>query len=125
MSPGHPRFTETAIRRLAQFRSECLKVERLDYRDAFARYPDMFCYLDPPYWNGQKLYGRKGDMHDGFDHEGLAHRLWRRNGWVLSYNDCPEVRALYRGYCIVEPDWTYGMSGNGNRRSRELLIIDA
>ena len=125
MSPQHPRFTESAISRLSQFGSERLRVEHLDYRDALARHPDMFLYLDPPYWNGQKLYGRKGDMHDGFDHEDLAWHLWRRSGWVLSYNDCPEVRRLYRGYRMVEPDWTYGMSGNGNRRSRELLIIDA
>ncbi len=125
MSPGHPRFTKSAIARLAEFGNPNLHVACLDYRAALAEHPETFLYLDPPYWNGQRLYGRKGDMHDGFDHDELAWHLWRRSGWVLSYNDCPEVRALYRGYRIVEPGWAYGMSGAGRRRSREVLIIDA
>ena len=124
MSPGHPRFTESAISRLAALWNPNLEVGQLDFRDALSEHPDTFVYLDPPYWNGQRLYGRKGDMHDGFDHEELAWHLWRREGWLLSYNDCPEVRALYRGRRVIEPDWTYGMSGTGNRRSREILILD-
>ena len=125
MSPNHPRFTESAISRLAAFANTNLLVDCLDYAEAIEKHHDSFLYLDPPYWNGQKLYGRKGDMHDGFDHAELAWHLWRRQGWILSYNDCPEVRALYRGYRIVEPSWTYGMSGEGKRRSQEILIIDA
>ena len=125
MSPGHPRFTPSAIERLEQFGNANLQVAHLDYREALACRRDMFLYLDPPYWNGQRLYGRKGDMHDGFEHRELADALYRRSGWVLSYNDSSEVRALYRGYRIVELDWTYGMSGAGNRRPGELLIIDA
>ena len=125
MSPGHPRFTPTAITRLERFANHRLQVDHLDYREALARHPDTFLYLDPPYANGQRLYGHRGDMHDNIDHRELAEALYRRSGWVLSYNDCPEIRALYRGYRIVEPGWTYGMSGEGKLRSRELLIIDA
>ena len=124
MSPRHPRFTYSAIARLARLHNPQLQVECCDYREALASYPSTFLYLDPPYWNGQRLYGNKGDMHEGFDHEELAWHLWRRSGWLLSYNDCPEVRELYRGRRIIEPDWTYGMSGAGNRRSREILVID-
>ena len=127
MSPGHPRFTDTAIQRLCDFRSVHLMVSNCDYKEALQEHNDKFLYLDPPYANGEKLYGNKGDMHDGFDHEALADLLHQRDGWVLSYNDSPSIRRLYqrRNYRIVEPGWMYGMSGEGKKRSRELLIINA
>ncbi len=123
MSPGHPRFTETAIERLRNFRSRLLRVANCDYRDALYKHEDKFLYLDPPYDIPQRLYGARGDMHNGFNHEELASMLRQRSGWVLSYNDSPRIRQLYDCYRIIEPNWTYGMSSN--KRSKELLIIDA
>lgn len=127
MSPGHPRFTSSAIQRLRDFRSQNLQVSNCDYKDALREHADKFLYLDPPYANGEKLYGNKGNMHEGFDHEELAAILHHRDGWVLSYNDSRTIRRLYQGrnYHIVEPGWMYGMSGDGKKRSRELLIINA
>ena len=122
MSPEHPRFTPSAIDRLRDFRAPNLRVECMDYKEALEEHSDKFLYLDPPYANGGKLYGKKGDMHDGFDHAELAGTLRQREGWVLSYNDCEEVRALYAGYKIVSPEWTYGM--NGDKVSSELLIFN-
>ena len=58
---------------------------------------DAFMYLDPPYANGAHLYGTKGDMHEGFDHKGLADEIKKRDGWVLSYNDCETVRICIKG----------------------------
>lgn len=123
MSPNHPRFTPSAIERLRDFRSPRLNVSHSDYRDALRKHSGKFLYLDPPYAIPQRLYGDRGDMHDGFDHMELASILRGRSGWALSYNDSPLIRRLYRGYHIVEPDWTYGMSAN--KRARELLIVDA
>ena len=127
MSPGRPRFTITATQRLRDFRSSNLQVSNRDYREALQEHSDKFLYLDPPYANGEKLYGNKGDMHEGFDHEELATLLHQRSGWVLSYNDSPTIRRLYQrpGYLIVEPGWTYGMSGEGKKQSKEVLIINA
>lgn len=122
MSPGHPRFTESAIERLANFKADSLTVEAADFKDSLARHADEFLYLDPPYANGEKLYGARGDMHNGFDHEGLARILNGRDGWVLSYNDCQRVRDLYSGHKFVQPEWTYGMNNNV-RASNETLIL--
>lgn len=122
MSPGHPRFTESAIERLANFKADSLTVEAADFKDSLARHAGEFLYLDPPYANGEKLYGARGDMHDGFDHEGLARILNGRDGWVLSYNDCERVRDLYPKYKFVQPEWTYGMNNNV-RASNETLIL--
>lgn len=79
-------------------------------------------YLDPPYpLKNCCLYGKNGDMHNGFDHEGLSDILHSRNNWILSYNDTTYVRGLYRGYRVVKPEWKYGMSSD--KKSKEVLIL--
>jgi DNA adenine methylase len=121
MSPDHPRFTPTAIEQLSRFGVEHFHVEKLDFKTSLAKHRDDFLYLDPPYFIESKLYGVKGDTHKDFDHEGLAKILTKRGDWILSYNDCPEVRRLYKGFCMVVLHWAYGM--NTNKKSNELLIL--
>ncbi len=121
MSPGHPRFTLSAIDRLRDFRASNLHVSCADWSETLARHEDDYLYLDPPYLNGQKLYGDRGDMHESFDHEALAEALRSRKGWLLSYNDCDDVRRMYDGYDFRTPQWKYGMSSD--KRSNEVLII--
>ena len=121
MSPGHPRFTDSAIKRLANLQVDNLSVEHADFKDSLAMHDDDFLYLDPPYANGGNLYGNRGDMHQDFNHEGLAEILHSRNGWVLSYNNCDMVQDLYSDYKFVTPEWTYGMSNR--KTSNEVLIL--
>ena len=120
MSPKHPRFNENAIERLKNFNNPNLFVSKADYKEALMIHKEKFLYLDPPYANGEKLYGDRGNLHDGFNHEELAEVLKKRDGWILSYNDCPEIRFLYSKYLILTPEWTYGMSSK--KESKELLI---
>ncbi len=121
MSPGYPRFNESAIQRLRDFRASQFSVRKADFRDSIEKNKDAFLYLDPPYWNGQSLYGLRGDTHKGFDHAALADMLHHRDRWILSYNDCDEIRKLYRGYRILSIDWTYGM--NKTKVSNEVLVM--
>lgn len=56
--------------------------------------PESFFYCDPPYYNADQYY--EAVSTDGFDHAGLADALLGIKGkFLLSYNDCPEIRALY------------------------------
>lgn len=121
MSPGHTRFTKAIIERLENFKEPNLHVENADFKVSLAKHKDDFLYLDPPYANGEKLYGNKGDTHEDFDHEGLAAILNARDGWILSYNDKPKVRRWYEGHKILSPSWSYGMSND--KKSNELLIF--
>ena len=121
MSPGHPRFTSSAIERLRHFEVSGLTVELADFTDSIPRNPDAFMYLDPPYANGERLYGDKGDMHDSFDHVALAELIRPRSGWLLSYNDCEFVRDLYKGHRFLETSWVYGMNNN-TKASNEVLV---
>ena len=121
MSLGHKRFTESAIERLANFGIDNLTVKHADFRESIPDNPDTFLYLDPPYANGEKLYGDRGDMHENFDHIALANLLRDRSGWVLSYNDCEMIRDLYRDNIFVEAEWAYGM--NNTRLSNEVIVL--
>lgn len=121
MSPGHPRFTESSIERIRKFRNDRMTVESADFRESLDRHTEHFLYLDPPYLIKNMLYGKKGDTHRDFPHEELCGILKKRERWILSYNDCPEIRDLYRDYRMMEPDWKYGMSKD--KRSREVLIF--
>jgi DNA adenine methylase len=121
MSPGHPRFTISSIDRLKHFNVKNFYVENLDYKETINKHKDAFCYLDPPYLNGQALYGVKGNTHKDFDHEELAKILQDKERWIMSYNDCQEIRDLYSSFTIISIEWVYGMSKN--KSSNEILIL--
>ena len=66
-------------------------------------------------------YGNKGDTHVDFDHQGLHKLLTNRDRWIMSYNDCEQIREMYKNYEIREASWTYGM--NKSKESSEIIII--
>ena len=121
MSPAHDRFTPSAIERVRSFRAGNLWVEAADFAKSIAQNRHAFLYCDPPYYGASRLYGRRGDLHEGFFHAGLCQLLRARNRWLLSYDDCPEIRSMYAGYPIIELDWAYGMGVS--KKSREILIL--
>jgi len=126
---SYARFTDSSIQRLKDFKETNLTVGCADFKDSIIRHPDAFLYLDPPYLLGKdknKLYGDKGSTHMGFDHNGLHEVLSGRTGWVLSYNNCPEIQELYKDYEIINAEWAYGMKNVGKKimgSSSEVLII--
>jgi DNA adenine methylase len=121
MSPEHPRFTLSSIDRIGDFYNPNLKVKKADFKKSLTDNPFIFTYLDPPYLIKSSLYGKKGNTHKDFDHKGLAEILVQRNDWILSYNDCADIRQLYSGFKIITPNWKYGMSNN--KSSKEVLIF--
>ena len=86
-------------------------------------YKNRLLFLDTPYYlqKASKLYGKNGDMHESFDHEGLLKVLDNTSNWVLCYNDCSYIRKLYTEYTIIPVDWSYGM--NKTKKSSEILIL--
>ena len=122
MSPGHPRFTPSAIERIRIFDShDLLSVKQASFETSIPKHRNDFLYCDPPYANGGALYGQRGDCHLGFDHESLSKLLSARDGWILSYNDCEIVRDLYAGFSILPASWAYGMSND--KKSNEVFIL--
>lgn len=79
--------------------------------------PCDFLYMDPPYWEiGTELYQHSFGQ---LDHALLHTYLEHQPRWVLSYNNCAEIRKLYRGFRMM----TAKTSGNGGLKDNELLIL--
>ena len=58
---------------------------------------DTFFYCDPPYWGTENYY--EGVVFGRSDHTRLRDLLLSIKGkFLLSYNDCPEIRELYEGH---------------------------
>ena len=89
-----------------------------------------FVYLDPPYDIKDNLYGRKGSMHKGFDHDQFAadcdacymHQL-------ISYNSDQLVKDRFKNWKMGEFDLTYTMRSVGEymreqKQRKELLLFN-
>ena len=124
---AYKRFTNSSILRLWTFEAYNLEVRKSDFKQSIPAHPDAFLYCDPPYLlEKNNLYGKNGDTHAGFDHEGLFNLLNERKGWVLSYNNSPQIREMYKDYQIIEAEWAYGMKNVSTKTmgsSSEILVI--
>ncbi len=125
---SYARFTDSSIERVRNFKQPSLSVERLDFRESISMHPNTFLYLDPPYMlekDRSALYGTNGDTHKGFPHRALYEAVSVRDNWLLSYNDCIEIRELYKDYEIINARWSYGMKNINTKKmgsSSEILI---
>jgi DNA adenine methylase len=123
---GHGRFQRSHLDRLRGFRCPNLvDVYCADFSESIPAHGNYFLYVDPPYMlkgkltGDNNLYGFPGQ--NSFDHVALAHLLKARNGWILSYRDCQEVRSLYSEYRFIPLEWAQGMSPN--RSGHEIVIL--
>lgn len=102
--------------------SERLKqihIDRLDFAGCIRNWdgPDTFFFLDPPYIETMRP---RVDMTEQ-QHRQLADLLSKATfmgKWLLTYNDHPLVRDLYRGFAIEEMRCTLSSrkAGQGTRR---------
>jgi len=91
---------------------------------------DAFVYLDPPYDIKDNLYGKKGNMHKGFDHDTFArvcdNYICRQ---MVSYNSNQMVRDRFKGWVASEYDLTYTMRSVGDymkdqHERKELILMN-
>jgi len=83
--------------------------------------PHTLFYVDPPYWGTEHYYGR--NFFQPADHSRLAAALKGLRGrFILSLNDCPEVRELYGWAAVKEVGLSYTAGGGAGRAARELII---
>lgn len=123
------RFTASSIERLAPLPEafENTRITNLDFEDVIKESgKDVFIFLDPPYYKATKLYGHGGSLHS-FDHEKLSRLLEKSSHkFLITYDDCDEIRDLYRWAKVEEWQLQYGMNNcNLQRESKvgaELFI---
>jgi DNA adenine methylase len=113
-----PEILDQAHERLAR-----VQIESLPYEEILKRFdrPETLFYLDPPYFH-RKLY--RFNFTDE-DFVKLAERLRAIKGkFILSINDEPEVREIFRGFHQREVDLHYTSQQLAGKRYRELLITN-
>lgn len=93
-------------------------IECLPYAEFIKRYNrvDTLFYLDPPYWNCENDYGKGTFCKADFDE--LAKLLKGIKGkFILSINDVPEIRQIFKAFYIKEVQTTYtvGTQSQENR----------
>jgi DNA adenine methylase len=111
-----PQLIEEAHKRLARVQIECLQYEKVLQK--YDR-PETFFYLDPPYY-ARNLY-RFNLTHDDFVK--MAERLGDLRGkFVLSLNDTPEVREIFRAFKVKGIELPYTAQKVAGKRFREVLI---
>ena len=104
------------------------KITNGRYQELLTDNKSVFTYLDPPYEIGSNLYGRKGDMHKSFDHDGFATICDRFIGpQLVSYNSTQLIRERFKGYGVGEFDLTYTMRSVGEymreQKERKELVL--
>jgi site-specific DNA-adenine methylase len=89
-----------------------------------------FMYLDPPYDIKDNLYGNKGSMHKGFDHDKFAADCDSNNmDQLVSYNSDQLVKDRFKNWNAAEFDLTYTMRSVGEymreqKQRKELLLFN-
>ena len=90
----------------------------------------VFMYLDPPYDIKDNLYGKKGSMHKGFDHDRFASDCDSCSmDCLISYNADQLVKDRFKDWNAGEFDLTYTMRSVGEymreqKDRKELLLFN-
>lgn len=107
------------------------KITNVSYENLLTPIENGFIYLDPPYEIGSNLYGKKGSMHKGFDHDLFAQHCRECGSGVpmaISYNADQSVRTRYPDWKHIVFPLTYTMRSNSanyrkNQPKRDELLL--
>ena len=106
------------------------KITNLRYQELLTDDKKCFTYLDPPYEIGSNLYGKKGSMHKGFDHDGFSTICDRFIGpQLISYNSSQLIKDRFKEYQTGDFDLAYTMRSVGEymreqKERKELLLFN-
>ena len=105
-------------------------ITNYDYAALLDDNRQAFVYLDPPYDIKDNLYGKKGNMHRGFDHDKFAHicdnYVCRQ---LVSYNATQMIKDRFKDWIAAEFDHTYTMRSVGDymkdqHERKELVLMN-
>lgn len=136
---------EKMILKSKNFKAPNIKTACMSFEKSIPKHNKDFLYCDPPYYLDGKskmfigMYPHRNFPihHVGFDHEKLRDMLVKHKaGFILSYNDCPEIREMYKDFEMMFPKWQYTFgqgdtrigknrqNGNGShiKQSHEIII---
>ncbi len=106
------------------------KITNLSYEQLLTDDKESFLYLDPPYEIKSNLYGRKGNMHKGFDHDQFFSDCdGAKCDQMVSYNSDNIIKDRFIDWTPYEYDHTYTMRSVGaymtdQIKRKELLLLN-
>lgn len=126
-------FTVSGINALKEYSKHIKnwKITNVSYEELLNNTEnDTFIYLDPPYEIHCHLYGKKGSMHKGFDHDLFADLCNRptQAKIAVSYNSDQSVKERFPDWNQIEFDLTYSMRTDrknyrNNQADRKELLL--
>jgi DNA adenine methylase len=124
------RFTMSSINKLIEISHllQGVEITNYDYSELLTMQGnDVFLFLDPPYYSprNSKLYGVNGSLHTEFDHYRFVEAVHNcKHRWLITYDDDPLIRDLFKDYLIFDWNLQYGMSqSNGSAKIGKEIII--
>lgn len=109
--------------RQAHERLDGVFIENDDFEKVIKRYDrsHTLFFCDPPYWQGADY----GVSFEWPDHERLAKKLLKIKGkFLLTINDHPDIKKLYRGLRKRRVPMRYSVKRSGDQKAYELLIAN-
>lgn len=125
------RFTPSSIDRLNKLKYVLpnTQITNFDYEKVVKNEgDDVFIFLDPPYYSATKsaLYGKKGNLHKGFDHKRFAETMKNcPHKWLITYDNSDYIKDLFSFANIFTWELTYGMrnvSKKSQQKEKEIFI---
>ena len=125
-------FSTRGIKKLPEYGKliKDWKITNKSYEKLLNNDKTIFTYLDPPYDIEDNLYGHKGSMHKGFDHDKFAVDCDANNmDQLISYNSDQLVKDRFKDWNTGEFDLTYTMRSVGEymrdqKQRKELLLFN-
>ena len=100
-----------------------ISITKADYDESISEAMDKnaFMYLDPPYDLKENFHGFAETRYDIFDHEKFYNKIKDYGNFVMSYNNTPYIRNLYKDFTCYFPKWMQG--ARADKKSNEILIL--
>jgi DNA adenine methylase len=125
------RFTESSIERIKPLEKilQTVIIKYSSYEEIiFDDKKDVFLFLDPPYYRQakSKLYGKRGELHTGFNHEKFARDMKDcKHKWLITLDNTDKIKSLFDFAYIYEWELQYGMNNYKQGKAdkgKELFI---
>jgi len=106
-----------------------------DFEKFLNMYKDGYTYLDPPYYKAGSHFYKMGNyknkktittrrLASNFNHKKLRDILSKRNKWVLSYDNHPVIKEMYKDISnIYYETWIYSIKPGHDRFGHIELVI--
>ena len=125
-------FSMRGIEKLPYYQQLIQKwqITNLSYEQLLTDEKDIFVYLDPPYEIKSNLYGKRGGMHRGFDHDKFFYDCDKfKCDQMVSYNSSNLIKSRFIDWKPYEYDHTYTMRSVGEymqeqQQRKELLLLN-